>query len=134
MASEKAISLPFSIDTFGMIGSTSEQPKIWADKVRSVIGTSIRERVMRPTFGTLIPYSLFNGEENALLEVADETREAFGKRLPLLTLIDVTVEPGSAPGELTVDITYSLPNQEVQKTSIGFINIQGILPAYEERL
>lgn len=134
MAYEKAISLPFSIDTFGMVGTTSEQPKIWADKVRSVIGTSVRERVMRPTFGTLIPFSLFNGQEGAVFEVKDEVTSAFAKRLPLLTLVNVEVEPGITLGSLDITITYSLPNEEVQKTSIGFIDIKGTFPAYEERL
>ena len=134
MAYEKTISLPFSIDTFGMVGTTTQQSKIWADKVRSVIGTSVRERVMRPTFGTLIPYSLFDGEETAVMEIQDEVTSAFAKRLNLLTLIDVESEAGTTPGALNVTITYSLPNEEVQKTSIGFIDIKGIFPPYEEKL
>lgn len=134
MAYEKTISLPFSIDTFGMVGTTTQQSKIWADKVRSVIGTSVRERVMRPTFGTLIPYSLFDGEETAVMEIQDEVTSAFAKRLNLLTLIDVESEAGTTPGALNVTITYSLPNEEVQKTSIGFIDIKGIFPSYEEKL
>jgi phage baseplate assembly protein W len=134
MAYEKAISLPFSVDTFGMIGTTTDQSKIWADKVRSVLGTSVRERVMRPAFGTLIPFSLFNGEESAVFEIKDEVSSAFASRLSLLNLTNVEVEPGSTSGDLSVTVTYSLPNQEVQETSIGFINIQGIFPPYEERL
>jgi len=134
MAYEKTISLPFSIDTFGMVGTTTQQSKIWADKVRSVIGTSVRERVMRPTFGTLIPYALFDDEETAVMEVQNEVTSAFAKRLNLLTLIEVESEPGTTAGALNVTITYSLPNEEVQKTSIGFIDIKGIFPAYEEKL
>ena len=85
MASEKAISLPFSIDTSGSIGTTTEQSKIWTDRVRSVLGTSLRERVMRPTFGTLIPFSLFNNVENAVEEIRDEVTRAFDRYLQLLT-------------------------------------------------
>lgn len=134
MAYEVAISLPFSIDSFGGIGTTSSQSKIWADKVRSVIGTSVRERVMRPTFGTLIPFSLFNGEESAISEIQEEVRTAFASRLSLLTLNETEVTQGSYEGELIVTITYSLPNEEVQKTSIGFIDIRGVFPPYEEKL
>ena len=56
--SEIAMSLPFSIDPYGKVSSTTDQKKIWADKVRSVLGTALRERVMLPTFGTLIPYEI----------------------------------------------------------------------------
>ena len=134
MAYEVAISLPFSIDSFGGVGNTSNQSKIWADKVRSVIGTSVRERVMRPAFGTLIPFSLFNGEESATSEIQEEVRTAFASRLSLLTLNSTEITQGSYKGELLVTVTYSLPNEEVQKTSIGFIDIRGVFPPYEEKL
>jgi len=132
MANERAISLPFSIDSFGKVGTTTDQTKIWADKVRSVLGTSIRERVMRPTFGTLIPFSLFNSIENAASEIRDEVRRAFGKQLPLLSLNDVNVVQDYYTNQLTITVVYSLPNQEVTKTTIGYVAIQGNTPIYEE--
>jgi phage baseplate assembly protein W len=49
---EKTIALPFSVDPYGKVTVASDQSKIWADRVRSVIGTFLRERVMRPEFGT----------------------------------------------------------------------------------
>jgi len=134
MAKEKAISLPFSIDSFGAVGSTTEQPKIWADRVRSVLGTSLRERVMKPTFGTLIPFSLFNSVENAVHEIKDEVTKAFNKQLPLLKLTAVDVSQAQVTNELTISVTYALPNQEVAKTTIGYVSIQGNIPLYEELL
>lgn len=132
MAYEKAISLPFSIDTFGMLGTTTEQSKIWADRVRSVLGTSLRERVMRPTLGTLIPFSLFNGIETAVVEIKDEVQSAFGKQLSLLTLKNTEVQHDIYNNILTITVTYALPNQEINKTTIGYITIRGTLPLYEE--
>ena len=132
MATEKAISLPFSIDSFGKISTTTDQAKIWADKVRSVLGTSIRERVMRPTFGTLIPFSLFNSIENAVDELEDEVRRAFSKQLQLLSLSSVDIEQNTYTNDLKITVVYSLPNQEVVKTSIGYVSIQGTTPIYEE--
>jgi phage baseplate assembly protein W len=134
MASEKAISLPFSIDTSGSIGTTTEQSKIWADRVRSVLGTSLRERVMRPTFGTLIPFSLFNNVDNAVEEIRDEVTRAFDRYLQLLTLQDTTVEQDLYTNTLKVTVTYALPNQEVNKTTVGYVTIQGTIPMYEELL
>jgi phage baseplate assembly protein W len=132
MAFEKAISLPFSIDTFGSVGTTTEQSKVWADRVRSVLGTSLRERVMRPTFGTLIPFSLFNNVENAVVEIKEEVTRAFSRQLKLLTLKDTFVEQDFYTNSLKVTVTYSLPNQETNKTSIGFVIVRGTLPIYEE--
>jgi phage baseplate assembly protein W len=132
MATEKAISLPFSIDSFGKISTTTDQTKIWADKVRSVLGTSIRERVMRPTFGTLIPFSLFNSIENAVSEIEDEVRRAFSKQLQILSLLSVDIEQNNYTNDLKITVVYSLPNQEVVKTSIGYVSIQGTTPIYEE--
>lgn len=132
MASEKTISLPFSIDTSGLIGTTTDQSKIWADRVRSVLGTSLRERVLRPTFGTLIPYSLFNNVENAVYEIKEEVTRAFNRQLRLLSLKDTSVEQDLVNNSLKITVTYALPNQEINKTSIGYITIQGTLPIFEE--
>lgn len=129
---EKSISLPFAIDTFGMVGTTTEQSKLWADRVRSVLGTSLRERVMRPTLGTLIPFSLFNNTENAVSEIKEEVTRAFGRQLQLLTLKDTYIEEDSLNSSLKITVTYQLPNQEINKTSIGYITIRGTLPMYEE--
>lgn len=132
MAVEKAISLPFKIDSFGVIGTTIDQSKIWADRVRSVLGTSLRERVMRPTLGTLIPYALFNDVDNATYEIKDEVQKAFERQLPLLTLMSVDVKEDAYTNTLTLTISYSLPNKEAITTTIGYISIQGNLPSYEE--
>lgn len=132
MTNQKAISLPFSIDSFGKISTTTDQAKIWADKVRSVLGTSIRERVMRPTFGTLIPFSLFNSIDNAVDEIEDEVRRAFSKQLQLLSLSSVDVQQDVYTNELKITVVYSLPNQETVKTTIGYVAIRGVTPIYEE--
>ena len=68
---ERAISLPFSIDSYGNVASTKDQSKIWADRVRSVVGTTVGERLMRPDFGTSIPFATFSGREL----VAEITRQ-----------------------------------------------------------
>jgi phage baseplate assembly protein W len=87
---------------------------------------------MRPTFGTLIPFSLFNNVENAVAEITDEVTRAFGKYLQLLTLKNTDVEQDSYTNTLKVTVTYALPNQEINQTSIGYVTIQGTLPIYEE--
>lgn len=132
MANEVAISLPFTIDPYGKVGSTQSQQKIWQDRVLSVIGTTLRERVMRPDFGTIIPYALFDGVETATSEVEAEVRTAFSRQLRHLNLDKVEAVVDEVTNVLKVTITYDLPNNQKVTTNIGLISIAGTLPSYEE--
>jgi hypothetical protein len=132
--SEKAISLPFLIDPYGRVASTQSQSKIWSDKVKSVLGTTLRERVMRPNFGTLIPYSLFNTETTAVSEIETEVTKAFVEQLSLLTLEKVNVTNDQYTNVLTIEVTYGLPNDEIVSTVVGLVLVQGTKPIYEELL
>lgn len=131
---EYAISLPFSVDSYGKISSTTDQSKIWADRVRSVLGTTIRERVMRPNFGTLIPFALFNTETGAVSQVEAEVNKAFSQQLGLLTLQEVNVTVDQYTNVLTVEAVYGLPNNEVVSTVVGLVLVDGANPIYQELL
>lgn len=129
---ETAISLPFSIDPYGKVAQTTDQTKIWADKVRSVIGTALRERVMRPTFGTDIPSAVFENQEDADGRVLELVSTSFNNQLPRLDLQSVSNSFDQYSGTLTVDITYALPNEEIVSTTVGLIVVSGTLIPYEE--
>jgi phage baseplate assembly protein W len=131
---QKTISLPFSIDSYGKVSTTQSQSKIWSDRVRSVLGTTLRERVMRPNFGTLIPYSIFNSEDNAVGEITNEVRRAFSEQLSLLNLQTVSVNSDSYTNTLSVEVIYGLPNNEVVSTLVGLVLVPGAKPIYEELL
>jgi phage baseplate assembly protein W len=130
---ERAISLPFSIDSYGNVSSTKDQTKIWADKVRSVVGTTVGERVMRTDFGTQIPYATFNGRQVVADATKRELYTAFAKFLPALTLqeVDVTFSEDTL---VSADVTYALPNQEEVTITVGLAYIAGDAPIYEEFL
>ena len=132
--SEKALSLPFSVDSYGKIAVTTDQSKIWADRVRSVLGTMLRERVMRPTFGTVIPYSLFNGEDSAVNEVKMEVTKAFNTQLQLLTLEKTNVTIDQYTNVMSIEVIYALPNNEVVSTVVGLVLVDGANPLYQELL
>jgi phage baseplate assembly protein W len=131
---EVALSLPFSIDPYGRVGSTQDQTKIWADKVRSVIGTALRERVMRPKFGTDIPLAVFENQEDAQTQIEFEVNQAFNEQLQKLTLQSVDSVFDEYTGIMQVEVIYALPNDEVTSTSIGLIRIEGNAIAIEENL
>lgn len=129
---ETAISLPFSIDPYGKVAQTTDQTKIWADKVRSVIGTALKERAMRPTFGTDIPSAVFENQEDADGRILELVSTSFNNQLPRLDLQSVSNSFDQYSGTLTVDITYALPNEEIVSTTVGLIVVSGTLIPYEE--
>jgi phage baseplate assembly protein W len=131
---EVAISLPFRVDPYGKIAVSSDQQKILADRVRSVIGTALKERVMRPLFGTEIPYSVFHTEEDASILIERETQAAFETQLPLLKLQSVTTTFDEFTGIINVSTVYDLPNNTQVETVIGIAYIQGTNPIYQETL
>lgn len=131
---EKAIALPFSVDPYGKISVTSDQSKIWADRVRSVVGTTLKERVMRPDFGGTIAYSVFESAEKAQEAISADVAEVFSVQLPLLTLNGVSSTFDEYTSTLTTDITYSIPNNKVETTTVGIVTIVGNNPPIEETL
>lgn len=131
---EKTIALPFSIDQYGKVSETSEQTKIWADRVRSVVGTTIRERVMRPEFGGTIAFTVFESQEKAEEAIKTDVSEVFDAQLSLLRLDAVTVSLDETTGTITVEIIYGLPNDKLVTTSIGLVSIIGNNPPIQEML
>ena len=134
---ETAVSLPFSINPYGRVGTTIERTKIWQDRVRSVIGTYLGERVMRPNFGADVVDAVFENSGEAELIVKNEATKAFERYLPTLSLVEVLPHYDEATGILEVEIVYSLPEsriEDVTSTTIGLVRIAGTFPPLEERL
>jgi phage baseplate assembly protein W len=129
--SEFAISLPFTITAYGKVGDTTDQSKIWSDRVVSVVGTGWGQRLLRYEFGTKIHTEVYNtitaAEENIKIEIAS----AFEQFLPLLTLSEVITSYSQSTNQITVDVRYKLPNQEETTVSVGAVRIRGNLPPEE---
>jgi len=132
LANEVAISLPFMIDQTGKVAFASTQEVIWADRVKSIIGTAVRERIMNPNIGTLIPYALFESQEDSIQEVKAEIEKAFAMQLPYLVLVNVNVSLDPTSNVITADLEYSLPNGTDVITNLGVISVIGNKPSYEE--
>jgi phage baseplate assembly protein W len=131
---EVALSLPFSIDLYGAISATSEQPKIWQDRVRAVIGTNIRERVMKPDFGTSISTSFMETQEEAESSIKQEVQTAFANFLSPLYLNSVTTIFDEYEGSVNVSVNYNLPNNQTEITTVAVVYVLGTLPPYEENI
>jgi len=120
------------IDQTGKVAFASTQEVIWADRVKSIIGTAVRERIMNPNIGTLIPYALFESQEDSIQEVKAEIEKAFAMQLPYLVLVNVNVSLDPTSNVITADLEYSLPNGTDVITNLGVISVIGNKPSYEE--
>lgn len=131
---EEALSLPFSINSYGEVTSTTDQAKIWSDRVRFVIGTNLQERILDPQFGTLVPEAFMQTADDSIGMITTEVERAFPTQLSLLTLQSVDVSFDEYTGTTNVDIIYSLPNGEVTNTAVAVTYIGGNNPSVQENL
>jgi phage baseplate assembly protein W len=131
---ETSISLPFKVTSYGSIATTTEQSKLWSDRVRAVIGTNIRERVMLPDFGTLVPEAFMQTEEDAEATIKTEVERGFTKYLDQLTLSSVNITFDEYTNTTNVTILYQLPNNEEASVTIGIVTNLGTLPQTQENL
>jgi len=96
--------------------------RIWADRVKTVIGTTLQERVLRPYFGSDVTQALFDVEDMATSDVSAAIAEAFGAHLPDLTLEEVVIDDmDEFETTMEVQITYSLPDKTLTTTSVGLV-------------
>jgi phage baseplate assembly protein W len=124
---ERAIILPFSVDSSGSILSSSDQRLIWQSRVTAAVLTEIGERVFRPEYGGSIRSSLFHPDNEAATIAAASIREVFGHYLKPLTLNDVTATLNQQDGVISLTIDYTLPNREKVQLSLktGTLNRSG---------
>ena len=132
ISAETAISLPFSVNARGGITSTTSQSKIWADRVRSAIGTVRGERLFRAGYGSLFPLDVLNTEDAVKDSIIQDISETFSATLPALTLDEVIVGPGDGSETLYIEVVYSLPNEEKIRTEIGLVTVSGATSEIQE--
>ena len=114
--SEKAITLPFSFDSTGSISYSTDQKKIWQDRVAIVVMTKLKERVMRPTFGSESSNSLFENVDSAAGLIRQTITAAFSNWLKGLLLTNVVIYVDPSEGYLITEIFYKLDLQENEQS------------------
>ena len=128
---EHTIKLPFTIGFTGSIEATTDQKKIWADKVLSVIGTAEGERVQRYYFGSKVHFDTFETVTEAESRIYSHISEAFSRYLPLLSFNDLQTSFSQDTGVLNVTVFYSLPDGTEGTTQVGAVQIIGNQPPKE---
>ena len=118
----KTISFPFRFDGFGKVATTSDMPRIWADRVRSVISTYPGERIMRSGYGTALPDDLFDSVSKAPEFIDIQVANAFSEWLPEVSLKGVTFV-GSGENDIEMQVNYSVPTQDNDADPVYTITI-----------
>jgi len=131
---EIALTLPFSINPYGSVTTTTDQSKIWADRVRFVIGTNLRERILDPEFGTLIPSAFMETADIAQSTIESEVEQGFKAQLELLSFNSVDISYDEYTNTTNVSIVYGLPNGEVTNTVVAVSYISGNNLSVEENI
>lgn len=120
-----ALSLPFSINRFGNVTTTTDQKKIWADRVRSAVGTALTQRVMRPTYGTAIPQLLFDSVDVVRAALESEINSVFANYLPTLIFEEAIINYDDKQNILSLDVRYRLPDGEEELVTLGVATLNG---------
>jgi phage baseplate assembly protein W len=113
---ERAISLPFSFDSSGAVSYTTDEKKIWQDRVVLVVMTRLSERVMRPTFGSTAGNSAFEPETTAESSIQQAVAAGFAQWLKPLTLTKVTVTTDPADGYVIATVQYKYEKERNEQS------------------
>jgi hypothetical protein len=120
---EVAIALPFRIDAQGNIASSSDQSSIWADRVKSAVGTIKGTRLMRSFYGTDISEGMLTTVAEMSGVITDEITKVFSAQFPTLTLLGVSVDWDDSQNTIQADVLYKLPSQDEAKTQVGIASL-----------
>ena len=112
-----AISYPFTIDAIGVVESTTLVPKIYLDRLVTLLSTTVGSRPMQPSYGTDINKYLFEnqgmnipGEAGTLSQSIEQAiRDAITTWLPDVVVDKVTVGAPQQDGESPVTIQVIVP-------------------------
>jgi phage baseplate assembly protein W len=110
MQGMKAISVPFRFDGFGKVAVNTDPRRVWAARVKSVMGTARGQRVMRPEFGSAIPSNLFSVTSATPGYVEASVRSAAAQWLPGVEIVRVVTESNPEEVEVSIDVEYRIPS------------------------
>jgi len=118
----KAISLPFRLDSFGNVATSTDLQKIWADKVRTVVSTALGERVMRNDFGCSLPNNLFDIALDAPGFADGQIQAAFLAWLPEVDFVRTELEETEF-GTVSLNVIYRIPKFEETNSTTYTVSI-----------
>ena len=119
----KAISYPFTLNVFGETTSTTDQKKIYTDRVLTLLSTSIGERPMRPTYGTNLGLAMVENQGVAEVAIPAAIRSAIATWLPELTVNEINIKNFNDGGKVEVELLLTFPDYTTGTISIYSVTL-----------
>ena len=115
----KAISFPFTLDPFGVVESTTDQGKIYTDRLVTLLSTALGERPMRPTYGTDIATAMFENQGIINTAIKQAIVKAVGVWIPELNIERVNIGAIEEGGQVQVELIVTLPDYTSTRVNIS---------------
>jgi phage baseplate assembly protein W len=119
----KAISYPFTLNVFGETTSTTDQRKIYTDRVLTLLSTTIGERPMRPTYGTNLALAMFENQGVAEVAIPAAIRSAIATWLPELTVNEINIKNFNDGGKVEVELLLTFPDYTTGTISVNSVTL-----------
>lgn len=86
----KTLKVPFQIDATGKVATVSGRKEEIRQQVSSLVNTRVRERVMRPDFGTRAFDFLFDPLDEILVKgLKDDLRDSIARHIPEVEIVNL---------------------------------------------
>lgn len=106
----KAISYPFTLDTFGKVISTEDSNKIYTHRVMTLLSTLVFGRPMRSDYGVDMSRAMYESGNDFKRAVSSSVTRAISTFLPMLVIENIKVTLPNSSGEATIDIRLRYPD------------------------
>lgn len=106
----KSISYPYTLDPFGVATVTSDQAKIYQDRILTLLSTAKGERPMRPTYGTDISRALFENQGSVNPAIRTAITSAMSQWIPEVSVDEIIISGIEENGQVLVSLNVTLPD------------------------
>lgn len=117
-----ALRWPLEVGANGQLETVRSISEGWAQRVKSIVTTRMRDRVMRSTYGCAVSDNLF---QNVPTEDPERLiRQSLASWAPQIEVSTVDVGYGTS-SEVVINVEYRIPGGSVQQIQTAFASPAG---------
>jgi phage baseplate assembly protein W len=114
-----AISYPFTLDNYGRVATTTDQHKMYMDRILTLLSTIAGSRVMRPEYGINHSLGAFQAGGNWDAGLREAIYSALSQWLPGVRVGSVTVTKPGQDGISRIEVAVTLPDLSDHTVSVN---------------
>lgn len=115
----RAINFPFRLDSFGRVVDTTDQRKIYLDRILTVLSTINGQRTMRPTYGVDLTRGIYETGGDMQAGMQQAIRTAITTWVPDVSIEKILITEPNMDGISTVDLSVTLPDKSTATVSVN---------------